>query len=77
LPTSTSGVVVGFYFGTQRRILEVETEQGTVRQVIEHDNPTATVIARRPITDSESAGDSGTSPGIKDEEVPQKPEGEK
>jgi hypothetical protein len=71
LPTSTSGVVVGFYFGTQRRILEVETEQGTVRQVIEHDN------ARRPITDSESAGDSGTSPGIKDEEVPQKPEGEK
>lgn len=32
-------VVVGFYFGTQRRVIDVETEHGKMRQVIEHDNP--------------------------------------
>jgi len=32
-------VVVGFYFGSQRRVLEVETAAGKIKQVVEHDNP--------------------------------------
>lgn len=32
-------VVVGFYFGTQKRMVEIETERGKIKEVIEHDNP--------------------------------------
>jgi len=32
-------VVVGFYFGTQRRVLELDTDRGRLRRVIEHENP--------------------------------------
>jgi hypothetical protein len=32
-------VVVGFYFGTQRRTLEVDSQTGKIREVEEHTNP--------------------------------------
>jgi|GEM_PF-4918985 len=32
-------VVVGFYFGTQRRTLEVDSQSGKIREVEEHVNP--------------------------------------
>jgi hypothetical protein len=32
-------VVVGFYFGTQRRVFEVDPGTGQIRHIEEHDNP--------------------------------------
>jgi hypothetical protein len=32
-------VVVGFYFGTQRKMVEVDTQTGRLRQFEEHQNP--------------------------------------
>lgn len=32
-------VVVGFYFGTQRRTIDIQTDRGKLHEVIEHDNP--------------------------------------
>jgi len=32
-------VVVGFYFGTQKRVVELETKACKMREVIEHSNP--------------------------------------
>ncbi len=34
-------VVVGFYFGTQKRVVEIESERGKIREVVEHENPVA------------------------------------
>jgi hypothetical protein len=39
-------VVVGFYFGSQRRVLEIETQQGKIKQVIEHENPAIVAEAK-------------------------------
>jgi hypothetical protein len=44
-------VVVGFYFGTQRRVLEVETEQGKVRHVVEHQNDRVTLPTTPSLSD--------------------------
>jgi hypothetical protein len=53
-------VVVGFYFGTQRHITELESSAGKVRQVEEHENPIPSGpprISSTPADDSSKSGE--------------------
>jgi hypothetical protein len=45
-------VVVGFYVGTQRRTLEVDSQTGKIREVEEHDNPVTGVTEPKPASPS-------------------------